>query len=75
MLRFLFLRFLPRRLMPLLALFEAYRLYRRFRASRAARPPRRLTVSGTSRSASGTAAPPEVTTMTPPKVDGQLYGG
>ena len=30
MLRFLFLRFLPRRLVPLLTLFEIYRLFRRW---------------------------------------------
>jgi hypothetical protein len=30
MLRFLFLRFLPRRLLPLLTLFEIYRLFRRW---------------------------------------------
>jgi hypothetical protein len=32
MLRFLFLRFLPRRLVPLLTLFEIYRLFRRWQS-------------------------------------------
>ncbi len=32
MLRFLFLRFLPRRLVPLLTLFEIYRLLRRWQS-------------------------------------------
>ena len=32
MLRFLFLRFLPRRLIPLLTLFELYRLFRRWQS-------------------------------------------
>ncbi len=45
MLRFLFLRFLPRRLIPLLTLFEAYRLFRRFQASRKPQPPTRLVVT------------------------------
>ena len=30
MLRYMFLRFLPRRLVPLLTLFEIYRLFRRW---------------------------------------------
>ena len=45
MLRFLFLRFLPRRLIPLLTLFEAYRLFRRFQAARKPQPPTRLVVT------------------------------
>ena len=68
MLRFLFFRFLPRRLIPLLALFEVYRLFRRFQAAGQARPRRRLVVSGPVKDA-------DVTTLTPPKVDGQVYGG
>jgi hypothetical protein len=56
MLRFLFLRFLPRRLVPLLTLFEIYRLFRRFQTRNDApiAPNRRLsagtTVDGTPRS-------------------------
>jgi hypothetical protein len=56
MLRFLFLRFLPRRLVPLLTLFEIYRLLRRWqtRNEHPIAPPRRLnagtTVDGTPRS-------------------------
>ena len=46
MLQFIFLRFLPRRLLPLLTLYEAYRLFRRFQASRKSRPPARLVVTG-----------------------------
>jgi len=46
MLQFLLFRFLPRRLLPLLTLYEAYRLFRRFQASRKGRPPARLVVSG-----------------------------
>ena len=44
MLRFLFLRFLPRRLVPLLTLFEIYRLFRRWqsRSEPPVAPPRRL---------------------------------
>jgi hypothetical protein len=44
MLRYLFLRFLPRRLVPLLFLLEIYRLYRRFqsRTEPPVAPPRRL---------------------------------
>jgi hypothetical protein len=44
MLRFLFLRFLPRRLVPLLTLFEIYRLFRRFQSRNETPivPPRRL---------------------------------
>ena len=44
MLRFLFLRFLPRRLIPLLTLFEIYRLFRRFQSRNEPQiaPPRRL---------------------------------
>ena len=44
MLRFLFLRFLPRRLVPLLTLFEIYRLFRRWQSRREppVAPPRRL---------------------------------
>lgn len=44
MLRFLFLRFLPRRLVPLLTLFEIYRLFRRWqtRNEPPIAPPRRL---------------------------------
>ena len=44
MLRFLFLRFLPRRLVPLLTLFEIYRLLRRWQTRNEApiAPPRRL---------------------------------
>jgi hypothetical protein len=44
MLRFLFLRFLPRRLVPLLTLFEMYRLFRRFQSRNEPpkAPPRRL---------------------------------
>ncbi len=44
MLRFLFLRFLPRRLVPLLTLFEIYRLFRRFQSRNEPpiAPPRRL---------------------------------
>jgi len=56
MLRFLFLRFLPRRLIPLLTLFEAYRLFRRFQAARKPQPPTRLVVTrsaGDSGTASG----------------------
>ena len=68
MLRFLFLRFLPRRLIPLIALFEVYRLFRRFQAGVQARPPRRLVVSDQPEDA-------DVTSLTPPKVDGQVYGG
>lgn len=68
MLRFLLLRFLPRRLLPFLGLLEAFLLFRRWQASRRARPPARLAVSGRSRRA-------DVTTLTPPTVDGQLYGG
>ena len=45
MLRFLLLRFLPRRLIPLLTLFEAYRLFRRFQAARKPQPPTRLVVT------------------------------
>ena len=56
MLRFLFLRFLPRRLIPLLTLFEAYRLFRRFQASRKPQPPTRLVV--TNSPGSGTASRP-----------------
>ena len=68
MLRFLLLRFLPRRLLPLLTLLEVIRLVRRFRASRRARPPARLVVSDRAPRA-------DVTTLTPPTVDGQVYGG
>ena len=44
MLRFLFLRFLPRRLVPLLTLFEIYRLFRRLQSRNEppVAPPRRL---------------------------------
>ena len=44
MLRFLFLRFLPRRLVPLLTLFEIYRLFRRWQSRNEppVAPPRRL---------------------------------
>ena len=73
MLRFLVLRFLPRRLLPLLTLYEVYRLFRRFQAARTPRPSRRLVVSGSSTSGAVTTIGP-VTTMTPPTVDGQVYG-
>lgn len=68
MLRYFLLRFLPRRLLPLITLYEAYRLFRRWQASRVPRPPRRLVVSGP-------AEPGVITTMTPTPVDGQLHGG
>ena len=44
MLRYLLLRFLPRRLVPLLTLFEIYRLFRRFQSRNEPRsaPPRRV---------------------------------
>ena len=44
MLRLMFLRFLPRRLVPLLTLFEVYRLFRRFQSRNEPPipPPRRL---------------------------------
>jgi hypothetical protein len=45
MLQFLLFRFLPRRLLPLLTLYEAYRIFRRFQASQKGRPPARLVVS------------------------------
>ena len=57
MLRFLFLRFLPRRLIPLLTLFEVYQLFRRFQAARKPQPPKRLVVTS-SASGSGTASKP-----------------
>jgi hypothetical protein len=49
MLRFLFLRFLPRRLVPLLTLFEMYRLLRRWqtRNEPPTAPPRRLNAGST----------------------------
>lgn len=67
MLQALLLRFLPRRLLPLLALYQGYRLFRAFRASRSARRPARLVVSKSPRR--------PVTSMTPDPVDGQVYGG
>ena len=70
MLRFLLLRFLPRRLLPLLGLYEMYRLVRRLQAHPVVRRPRRLVVSGEARPADVT-----VTTLTPAAADGQVYGG
>lgn len=45
MLSFLLFQFLPRRLLPLITLFELYRLFRRWQVRDRARPPARLAVS------------------------------
>lgn len=67
MLRFLLLRFLPRRILPLLALYELYRLVRRLRSHPIVRRPRRMVVSGE-------ASPANVKTLAPAAADGQVYG-
>ena len=68
MLQFLLLRFLPRRVLPLLAFYELYRLFRRLQTHPIVRRPRRMVVSGEAR-------PADVTTLTPAAADGQVYGG
>ncbi len=46
MLRFLLLRFLPRRILPLLTLYELYKMVRYLQGTRVPRQPGRLIVSG-----------------------------
>ena len=46
MLKFLLLRFLPRRLLPLLLLYEAYKLVMRMRNDDDPEDPRRITIDG-----------------------------